>query len=316
MQNRLKRTTIGGHSYLTFKLDGAMVPWDIGVVEKIRSLAATPDDGDKLIEHLKKTTLVISLGLRDDYLLLAIGPSTDVLARLGNGKSLRSLPELAAVAKFADKRICSVGYLSKTLNEHFGQTKADIDNLLQTVKTLLPSLPVPDKLREDIAKDSAEMAADLKKAIIPEVGAMSSIGFLTPSGLESYAYDWSEHPELDSSKPLDLLKHVGGNPIAVLVGRSKVSPDAYDLLVKWMGIGYRYFEEYGIPQLKLELKPKERAEFEKVFAASEAAAGPARQGHAGPADSRPGRRPGRPGDRRQAHQPPIHQGPAADGAGR
>ena len=52
-------------------------------MEKIRSLAKTPEDGDKLIEQLKKTTLVVSLGLRDDYLLLAIGPSTDVLARLG-----------------------------------------------------------------------------------------------------------------------------------------------------------------------------------------------------------------------------------------
>ncbi len=267
LQNRLKRTTIDGHSYLAFKLDGSMITWDMGVVEKIRSLAATPDDGDKLIEHLRKTTLVISLGLRDDYLLLAIGPSTDVLARLGNGRSLRSLPELAAVAKFADKRICSVGYLSKALNEHFGQTKAGIDNLLQEVKTLLPSLPIPGKLQEELAKDSAEMAADLKKAFIPEIGAASSIGFLTSSGLESYAYDWSEHPELDSSKPLDLLKHVGGNPIAVLVGRSKVSPDAYDLLVKWLGVGQRYFEEYGISQLKSEMKPKERAEFERVYAA-------------------------------------------------
>ena len=82
-------------------------------MEKIRSLAATPDDGDKLIAHLKKTTLVVSLGLRDDYLLLAIGPSTDVLARMGKGPPLRSLPELAAVAKFADKRICSVGYLAR-----------------------------------------------------------------------------------------------------------------------------------------------------------------------------------------------------------
>ena len=94
------------------------------------------------------------------------------------------------------------------------------------------------------------------------MGAAASVGFLTDSGTEDYTYDWSEHPELDSSKPLDLLKHVGGNPIAVLVGRSKVSPEGYDLLVKWIGIGYRYAEEYGLPQMK----PKERAEFDKVFA--------------------------------------------------
>jgi hypothetical protein len=238
-----------------------MIPWDPQVVEKVRSLAATPEDGDKLIEHLKKTTLVISLGLRDDFLLLAIGPSTDVLARMGSGTPLRSLPELAAVTKFADKRICSVGYLSKALNQHFGQTKGGIDNLLRLGKSCLPSLPVPDKLREEIAKDADQMAADLK-SMITELGAMSSVGFLTESGVEGYDYDWSEHPEMDSSKPLDLLKHVGGTPIAVLVGRSKVSPAAYDLLVKWIGIGNRYLQEYGVPQMK----PKEREEFEKIFA--------------------------------------------------
>ena len=164
------------------------------------------------------------------------------------------------MAKFADKPICSVGYQSKKLTEQLSQTKAGIDGLLEAVKGFLPSLPVPEKVREQIAKDAAEMAADLKP-LVPEVGASASIGFITPSGLESYDYDWSEHPELDSSKPLDLLKHVGGNPIAVLVGRSKVSPEGYDLLVKWIKVGYRYAEEYGLPQMK----PKERAEFDKVF---------------------------------------------------
>jgi len=258
--NHLKRATLGGQSYLTFELDGSMIPWDPAVVAKVRSLAKSPSDGDKLIEHLKKTTLVVSLGLRDDYLLLAIGPTTEVLSKMGKGTPLRSLPELAAVAKFADKPICAVGYVSKKLNQQCGQTKSGIDQLLQTVKTLLPSLPVPEKLREQIANDSTAMAADLK-TLIPEVGAVSMIGFLTNSGQESYTYDWSEHPELDSSKPLDLLKHVGGNPVAVLVGRGKVSPEGYDLLVKWMGIGYRYIVQFGLPQMP----PKEREEFEKVL---------------------------------------------------
>ena len=104
------------------------------------------------------------------------------------------------------------------------------------------------------------------------MGAASSLGFLTASGMESYDYDWSEHPELDSSKPLDLLKHVGGNPIAVLVGRSKVSPEGYDLLVKWIGIGYRYFEEYGFPQMKPQASGPE---FDKVSAQVKPLAGPA-----------------------------------------
>ena len=139
------------------------------------------------------------------------------------------------MAKFADKRICSVGYLSKKLNGHFSQTKAGIDNLLQTVKSLLPSLPVPDKLREEIAKDAGRGGRGPQDA--HSRGRRLVVDRLShrQRRWKSYDYDWSEHPELDSSKPLDLLKHVGGNPIAVLVGRSKVSPDGYDLLVKWIG---------------------------------------------------------------------------------
>ena len=223
-------------------------------------MAATSADGDKLIDRLKKTTLVLSLGLRDDYLLLAIGPSTDVLAGLGAGTPLRTRPELAAVAKFADKPICSIGYVSKALNEHVRQSKAGVDDVLQRVKTALPSLPIPDQLHAEIVKDLTAGAADLK-SILPEVGAGASLGFLTPSGLESYGYDWSGHPEFDSSKPLDLLKHVGGNPIAVLVARGKASPEGYNLLVKWAGIGYRYFETYALPQMQA----KERAQCEKVL---------------------------------------------------
>ena len=310
LQNRLKRTTVGGHSYLTFKLDGSMVPWDPGIVEKIRSLAPTPADGDKLIEHLKKITLVISLGLRDDYLLLAIGPSTDVLARLGNGTPLRSLPELAAVAKFADKRICSVGYLSKTLNQHFSQTKAGIDNLLQTGQdAFCPRCRSRTSSAQEIAKDAAELAADLK-TLIPEVGATSSVGFLTaqrPGKLRL---------RLERAPRIGFLQAAGSaqarrrqphrrcrRPQQGLARRLRPAGqvDRHRLSL-FRGVRPAANEAEGARRVRQGLRP------------SEAAAGPARQGHAGPADSRPGRRPDRPGDRRQAHQPPVHQGPAADGA--
>ena len=202
-----------------------MVPWDPGVVEKIRSLAPTPSDGDKLIEQLKKTTLAISLGLRDDYLLLAIGPSTDVLARLGKGATLRSRPELAAVAKFADKRICSVGYLSKAVSQHFNQTKADIDNLLATVKGLLPSLPVPDKMRDDIAKDAAGLAEDMK-TVHPR-GGRRVVGRLSHGqrhGKLRLRLERTRRPRfLQTARSAQARRR---HPIAAFVGRTKASPRA------------------------------------------------------------------------------------------
>ena len=91
-EGRFKRAKVAGHSYLTLSLDGGMVPWDQEIEDKIRSLAPTTADGDKLLDHLKKVKLVVSLGLRDDFLLVAIGPSTKVLARLGGANPLRSAP--------------------------------------------------------------------------------------------------------------------------------------------------------------------------------------------------------------------------------
>jgi hypothetical protein len=64
---------------------------------------------------------------------------------------------------------------------------------------------------------------------------------------------------LDGSKPLGLLEHVGGSPTIAAVQRSKVSVEKYDLLAKWLGVGYDYFEKYGLPQMP----ERERKKFEQ-----------------------------------------------------
>ena len=74
-----------------------------------------------MIQRLKQMTLVVAVGLRDDFLLVSIGSSTDALARLGQGQSLADRPELAPLQKFADKRLISVGYISKAMATQIGQ---------------------------------------------------------------------------------------------------------------------------------------------------------------------------------------------------
>ena len=61
-------------------------------------------------------TLVVAVGLRGDYLLVSIGSSTDVLARLGQGKHLAERPELAPLQKFAGNRLTGVDYLSQAMS--------------------------------------------------------------------------------------------------------------------------------------------------------------------------------------------------------
>jgi hypothetical protein len=260
LQGRLKKTTVDGHEYLTLTLDGGMIPWDRGVAESLRELASQPGDVDKLVARLKAAKAVVSVGLRGDYLLVAIGPSSEVLARLGHGRSLRARPEWAPLAKFAAKPLVSLGYVSKPMAARVGYGKQDIDQLLAAVDEILSLVELPDEGKQEIRKDAAALAADIK-GMVPEPGAMFAFGFLAPGGSESYSYDWSGHPELDASQPLPLLEHVGGGPLVAVVNRAKVSVGAYDLVVKWLAVGYRYAEKYALPHMPAG----DRAKFDRLM---------------------------------------------------
>ncbi len=260
LKGRLTKTAVGGTQYLTFSLDGNMLPWDEASLDRFREIEATKGDVDKVVARLKQMTLVIAVGLRGDYLLVSIGSSTDVLARLGQGKHLAERPELTPLQKFADKRLTGVDYLSKAMSVRIASNKENIDELLKTADALLPLAKLPAGEQEQIRKDAAELAADLKQ-VIPEPGAMLGLGFLTDRGIETYQYTWGEQWMLDGSKPLSLLQHVGGNPAIAAVNRGKVSVANYDRFVKWVGVGYRYFEKYAVPQMQ----EKERGQYRKAM---------------------------------------------------
>jgi hypothetical protein len=260
VQGRFQRSKIGDHEYLTLSLDGQMIPWDELPVEELRELEGKQGDADKVLARLKQLKLTIALGVRDDYLLLAIGSSTDCLARLGNGKRLLDRPELEPLAKHAERRLSSVGYFSKAMAARLTSSKRDVDDLLSTIHELLPLAGLSAAQEAKIRKDAAALAEDLKD-LIPEAGALLAFSFLTERGIEGYQYRWGDHPRLDGSKPLRLLEHVGGNPVLALVGRGKVSPRDYDLLSKWVKIAYGYFEEFALP----EMPPVDRRKFEKLM---------------------------------------------------
>jgi hypothetical protein len=90
---------------------------------------------------------------------------------------------------------------------------------------------------------------------------MMGLSFMTERGIESYQYDWTQHPDLDGSKPLGLLKHLDGNPLLAVAVRQKNSPQQYDFLAKWVKKAYVYVEDLAKPHMEEE----EREEFEKAM---------------------------------------------------
>lgn len=258
LAGRLAREKVAGAEYLTLKLDGSMVPWDEAPIDELRATEAKPGDAERLVEHLKKMTLVVALGIRENYLLLAVGPSTDCLARLGRGECLADRPELKPLAAFADKPLTSISYVSRPMAERIGGDVSQIEQLLGALDVAVGQVELTDAQRARIEKDAKVLIDDLKR-LAPKPGATMGFAFLNGHGYEAYQYDWSRGHWLDGSKPLDILAHVGGNPVMALAGRGKNSPEDYALLVKWIKVAYGYFEEFAVPTMS----PRERERFEQ-----------------------------------------------------
>lgn len=255
----VQRTDVDGHEFLVLTIDGSMVPLDEIPLDELEEIESRPGDAQKVLAAAKEMTFVVALGVRDGYLLMGIGDSTECLANLGQGDLLIDRPEFEPLAEFAGRRLTSVSYVSHEMATRLGNTAEDIDQFLNIGKAMLPMAELGPEMEKQITADAETLAEDLK-TILPTPGAAMSFCFLTKAGYESYSYDWgTRHAGMDASQPLTLLQHVGGNPLLAIVGRHKTSPDCYDMLVRWVEMAHGYAVEFGT----LEMSDRERQQFEQ-----------------------------------------------------
>ena len=248
-KGHFKKTKIGNHEYLVLNLNGGMIPWDEQTVEKWKEMEAKDGDVQKVIDRMRKSTMVVALGVRDNYLLAMIGRSADCLEQLGKGERLIDRPEFKPLEKYVEKPLVSIGYASEALNRQTSNDRRNLDTLLQCVDRWLASADLSDKQKERIRKDAAALSQDVKHAL-PEPGAAMGWSFLTDRGFEGYSYVWGSHDRLDGAQPLGLLEYVGGNPLFGLVARQKVNAEEYETAVKWAKIAYGYFKDFGLPAMQ------------------------------------------------------------------
>jgi hypothetical protein len=242
LEGKFKKQSVGGSDFLVLELDGGMIdiPWE--------DYEQEAGQYDKLKEKLKKLKAAICIGVRDDYLLVAIEPSVEAIGKLGTGPKLSEAKELQPLAKYADRKLIAVSFLSKRFVETLSNTDQQIENMVNLVRQALAQSDLEEDAQKRIGKDLDELAGDLKK-VLPKPGATMGFSYLTDRGIESYSHDWGENNVYDGSKPLSLLDHVGGNPLLAYVARGKYRPEDYQLVQKWVRKGYQYFEEYGVPAL-------------------------------------------------------------------
>jgi hypothetical protein len=261
LKGRLKRVKVKGKDFLSLTFDGGMVPWNKIPIEDYEEKEGEFKD---LVKKLKGLKVTVSLGVRDNYLLLSLGESLELVEKLGTGgQPLAGRPELKPLAKAADKPLLSVGYVSQALRRSTATSADDLDALADLLKSFLDKAPIGDAQRKRIIKDLADLAKEMKTGLV-EPGAAMSFSFRTERGQESYDYDYTRPAETAEAKPLTLLHHLGGDPILGVVGRAAYHPDRYRSFVKWVKVVHGHLEEALLGQLE-EGQKEEYQKFGKTF---------------------------------------------------
>jgi hypothetical protein len=256
-KGRVKSTKVGADSFLTFALDGSMIPWEH---VPIKDIEEKEGEFDGVVKKLKELKLALSIGVRDDFLLVALGSAPEVAAQLGaKGKRLLDSPELKPLAAATSKPLTSIGYVSASLRGASGISEQDVDSFLQLARQALNKADIPDDKRKQIVKDLEGLAKEMVKNT-PEVGPEVAFSYMTDRGAESFIYDYTKDESLDGSKPLTLLNHLGGRPIGAAVFRHKSSPEDYRNGIKWLKTLYGHVEDAALEKLDKE----QRAQYEKI----------------------------------------------------
>ncbi|MGW8256417.1 MAG: hypothetical protein ACWGMZ_02915 [Thermoguttaceae bacterium] len=258
LKGHFAKQAVGDHEYLVLNLDGKMIPWDQLPLDKAKALLDDENDWKALVEHVKKMHFVFAIGVRDNNLLVSIGSSLETLKRLGSGEKLIDRPEVVPLKEFSDKPLTSICYVSKELGRQINNNAGQIEDLREFLIELLPMAGLSERENEQIEEDAEKFVDDLRN-MMPKQEASFGFSFLTSSGYEGYNYSWGENFDLDGSKPLGLLQHVGGNPMLGLVGRRKVSLERYDTIVKWYKKAYSHATKIILPHLPDQQRQKAKA---------------------------------------------------------
>lgn len=245
LKGRFSRRKLGSAEYLVLNLDGQMVPWS---EIPLNQLELKPGEFDKAIDKLKRLKLSIALGVRGDYVLLAIGPTSDHLAGLGTGKLLAERSDFEPLAKYADKRITGIHYRSKEARLAERADESSLGGFADVLRGKLSGSRLSKELQKQLDTKLASAAKSLQAAA-NRLGPTLSVSYLTPVGYESYSYDWSGFDEAAASKRLDLTEHVGGTPLVALVGRARMSGADYGDFVDFVKLAHGFFEELAIQPL-------------------------------------------------------------------
>jgi len=259
LKGAAKKEKILGTDFLTLKLKGSMFP-----IEGIDQIPGVEEGQLKKFKvDLAKMTFAAAIGIKDDYLIVTMGPDLTYLSSIGKGDSIASIKEMAPLAKHAGKNIIGMQYYSKEFLETAQSYGSNPEEASNQVKELIAGANLPKDISKRIEKDVDALTKEAFE-FAPKIGARVGVTFLSNKGCESANYDFTSNMPIDGSKPLGLLQNFGGNPIFAAMLRGKDVEKAWTFFSKWGAVGYGYFNEFAIPNIPADQKESVTAFLKKL----------------------------------------------------
>jgi hypothetical protein len=227
---RMRREQIAGREFVTLRLDGSMLPW-----EQIRGDATdvTDEQFAKWKALVVDKTVAVAVGIVDEFLVVSFGDSTDHLARLGQGPLLAEQASIARLNRHAKERLAGVSFGSQEFVTKASSPQRSMNDAAAMVSDMLKLAPIGQDLQKRLSDDIRGFADAVVK-YLPQPGEMAAVGFLTPRGYQGFAYGKGTRPGADSSKRLEILSHVGGNPMLFIATHAGDTVEDYNLAIDWL----------------------------------------------------------------------------------
>jgi len=248
-EEKLKGKVKRDGDMLRIEVDGSAIPWDDLPWDEDYG---KKEDYQKLFDHLKKLTLVLSAGVKDGYLLFAVTSTVKDLDKFGGkGKALVEREEFAPIGKYAKEKLTSVGYVSKEFAAGAsGYGGFEFDDLGKGLKGIVEKHVKKAEHKKGLNKDIDDLLAELKKWNT-EPGATLDFSFMTSSGYEGFDYNYGKHDHLKGVRT-NLFEHVGADPIWATAFGFKVDGSVYSALSKltksFYAHGEAIFLDSDVPQ--------------------------------------------------------------------
>ncbi|MCC7399336.1 MAG: hypothetical protein IT455_19885 [Planctomycetes bacterium] len=254
----IEQRQIGGGTFHVLRLATTMLPESVR--DELRgglvSLGMDQDAGTRFYRWFYGLRLALAVGLRDDYLMVSIGPDTRLLERLGVEGCLADAPALAPARAVVRPATTALVYVCPELSASQPMPR----ELADFVGGLCDGLPLPEGFRERLVGDLRLLLDELAAGYGPPRAELS-VSCLN-RGIESWSFVAAAPGASADARPLASLAHGGPRPLLVAARRAPPTLPDYLRFVHWLRVGYAYFTDYVAPPLR----GAERRDFERFRA--------------------------------------------------